>query len=189
MSPPATRRTTSRSARPDERGSRRATRQLEAIGAPPHLDSKQFTTRVRWASNFGGVATNETHGSLVRELLVSLVRSTDYTAADIVRTVRGVSATQAALLREIANIDLVRTLPRVDVPVVIAQGRHDRVAPGDAAERYAGCLQAPTKHLVWFEHSAHTPHLEEPDKFRDLLLQVRAGRLALASSSESGRQS
>ena len=34
-------------------------------------------------------------------------------------------------------------------------------------------LQAPSKRLVWFENSAHTPHLEEPGKFRDLLLEVR----------------
>ena len=172
-----------------QRHNRRAIRQLEAIGPPPHLKGKQFATRVRWASNFGGVATNETYGSIVRELLASLVRSPDYTAADVIRTVRGITATQAALLDEIANMDLVRTLPRIDVPVVMAQGRHDKVAPGEAAERYAGGLQAPAKQFVWFEHSAHTPHLEEPDKFRDLLMQVRAGQLAQTSDIETGGQS
>jgi pimeloyl-ACP methyl ester carboxylesterase len=172
-----------------ERHNRRATRQLEAIGTPPHLNSKQFATRVRWAGNFGGVATNEKYGSIVRELLTSLVRSPDYTAADVIRTVRGITATQAALLDEIASMDLVRTLPSIDVPVVMAQGRHDQVAPGEAAERYASSLQAPSKQLVWFEHSAHTPHLEEPDKFRDLLMQVRTGHLADAADSQSGGQS
>ena len=61
-----------------ERGNRRATRQLEAIGAPPHLDSKQFATRVRWAATFGGVTTGETYATLSRGLLASLVRSPDY---------------------------------------------------------------------------------------------------------------
>jgi len=82
------------------------------------------------------------------------------------------------LLPEIATVDLVGTLPRIDVPVVMAQGRLDQVAPGDAAERYVSSLQAPSKELVWFEHSAHTPHLEEPDKFRGLLMRVRADQLA-----------
>ena len=81
-----------------QRGHRRATRQLQAIGPPPHLTSKQFTTRVRWATNFGGVTTGETYGTLARGLLASLVRSPDYPAADVIRTVRGISATQAALL-------------------------------------------------------------------------------------------
>jgi proline iminopeptidase len=163
-----------------QRGNQRATRQLEAIGPPPHLNSKQFATRVRWATNFGGVATNESYGSLVRGLLASLVRSPDYSAGDVIRTVRGISATQAALLPELANMDLARTLPRLDVPIVMVQGRLDQVAPGEAAQRYADSLNAPSKQLVWFENSAHTPHLEEPDKFRELLMRVRAGRLANA---------
>ena len=161
-----------------QRGSRRAIRQLEAIGPPPHLTPKQFATRVRWATNFGGVTSNETYATLVRGLLASLVRSPDYSAADIFRTVRGISATQAALLPELASMDLAAALPRIDVPVVLVQGRHDQVAPGAATQRYADLLQAPDKQLVWFESSAHTPHLEEPDKFRDQLLRVRDSQLA-----------
>jgi len=159
-----------------QRGRRRATRQLEAIGPPPHLTSKQFGTRVRWATNFGGVTSNETYATLARGLLASMVRSPDYSAADIIRTVHGIGATQAALLPELARLDLAVALPRIDVPVVMVQGRHDQVAPGTAAERYASLLQAPGKQLVWFENSAHTPHLEEPGKFRDLLLEVRDGQ-------------
>jgi pimeloyl-ACP methyl ester carboxylesterase len=108
-----------------QRGHRRATRQLQAIGPPPHLTSRQFGTRVRWATNFGGVTTGETYGTLARRLLASLVRSPDYPAADVIRTVRGITATQAALLAELAALDLARTVPRLDVPVVLVQGRRD----------------------------------------------------------------
>jgi pimeloyl-ACP methyl ester carboxylesterase len=163
-----------------ERGNRRAIRQLEAIGPPPHLDGKQFATRVRWATTFGGVSTNETYGSLVRGLLASLIRSSDYSAGDVLRTVRGVTATQAALLPELASMDLVRDLPRIDVPVIMAQGRLDHVAPGDAAQRYFDALTAPSKQLVWFESSAHTPQLEEPERFRNLLTAARARQLTTA---------
>jgi pimeloyl-ACP methyl ester carboxylesterase len=160
-----------------QRGNRRATRQLTAIGPPPHLSAKQFSTRARWAANFGGVTRNETFGSLVRGLIASLVRSSDYSIGDVVRTVRGISTPPAALLDEIANLDLIRTLPRVDVPVVFAQGRLDQVASVDALQRYAHAVEAPRKHLAWFERSAHTPQLDEPEKFRDLVLQVRDDRL------------
>jgi pimeloyl-ACP methyl ester carboxylesterase len=161
-----------------ERGKRRATRQLEAIGPPPHLAGKQFATRVRWATTFGGVSTTETYGSLVRGLLTSLIRSSDYSTADVVRTLRGVTKTQAALLPELAGMDLTRDLPRIDVPVVMAQGRLDHVAPGDAAQQYFDALTAPSKQLVWFENSAHTPQLEEPERFRDLLMAARVSQLA-----------
>jgi proline iminopeptidase len=155
------------------RANTRALRQLEAIGPPPHLDAKQFGTRVRWASNFGGVTRDETYGDVVRGLLSSLLRSPDYSIGDVLRTVRGITSTQAALLPELATLDLVRSLPRLEVPIVMVQGRLDQVAPSAAAERYANSLDAPSKELVWFEDSAHTPHLEEPEKFRELLMRVR----------------
>jgi pimeloyl-ACP methyl ester carboxylesterase len=163
-----------------ERGNRRAIRQLEAIGAPPHLKSKQFSTRVRWATNFGGVTTHETYGSLARQLLTSMVRSPDYSAGDIIRTIRGMAMTQAALLSDLASMDLTRSVARLEVPVVLVQGRLDQVAPGEATERFAASLEAPRKQLVWFEHSAHTPQFEEPEKFRDLLMRIRAKQPAEA---------
>jgi pimeloyl-ACP methyl ester carboxylesterase len=158
------------------RGDRRAITQLEAIGPPPHTTAKQFTIRARWVTNFGGVSATETFNGILRTLLVSLVRSPDYSAADVVRTLRGISATTAALLPELASTDLVRTVPRLDVPIVLAQGRLDQVAPGEAAQRFHDSLTAASKQLVWFEKSAHTPHLEEPAKFRELLIDVTAGQ-------------
>ena len=157
------------------RNNRRALRQLEAIGPPPHLEPKQFATRARWTANFGGVRTGHTYSSMARGLLASLLRSPDYSLADTVRALRGITAAQAALVPELAALDLTRTLPRLDTPIVMAQGRHDQVAPPSAAERYAGLLEAPHKQLVWFERSAHMPHLEEPGRFRQLLAQVRSG--------------
>jgi pimeloyl-ACP methyl ester carboxylesterase len=87
-------------------------------------------------------------------------------------------ASQAALLPQLATTDLVRTVPRLDVPIVMAQGRLDQVAPGEAAQRFHDSLTAPSKQLVWFESSAHMPHLEEPAKFRDLLMNVTASQIA-----------
>jgi pimeloyl-ACP methyl ester carboxylesterase len=153
---------------------RRAIRQLEKVGPPPHLDAKQFATRARWASNFGGVRTNANYNAEVRTLLLSLLRSPDYSVADVIRTVRGITTTQAALLPQLATTDLVRTLPRLDVPIVFAQGRLDQVAPGETTQRFHDSLTAPSKTLVWFEKSAHSPHLEEPEKFRDMLIKIRA---------------
>jgi pimeloyl-ACP methyl ester carboxylesterase len=112
---------------------------------------------------------------MVRSLLVSLLRSPDYSLADAVRTFRGITAAQAALLPELAALDLRHAFPRLNSPIVMVQGRHDQVAPASSAERYAELLEAPSKQLIWFEHSAHMPHLEEPERLRGLLAQVRLG--------------
>ena len=160
------------------RGNRRAIRQLNKIGPPPHLAGKQFSTRARWVANFGGVTANATSNTITRTLLTSLLRSRDYSIADLIRTFAGFFTSLTALLPQLANTDLVATMPRLDVPIVLAQGRNDQVAPGQATQRFYNSLAAPSKQLVWFENSAHTPQYDEPAKFRDLLLKVKANHLA-----------
>ena len=157
------------------RQNRRAVRQLTAIGPAPHLTPEGFATRGRWAINFGGVRIGQTYNSMARGLLASLLRSPDYSLADAVRAIRGITATTAAVLPELEALDLTDTLPRLDCPVVMVQGRHDQVAPASAAERYAELLTAPSKQFVWFEHSAHMPQLDEPGRFREVLAKVRLG--------------
>jgi pimeloyl-ACP methyl ester carboxylesterase len=162
-----------------ERHNSRAVRQLESIGPPPHGSGKAFRTRARWAMNFGGVSRDATFGSSIRSLLNSMIRSPDYSTGDLVRTVRGIAASQAALLPQLADTDLVRSVPHLDVPLVLAQGRLDQVAPAASAQRFYDTVSAPTKQLIWFEKSAHTPHLDEPDKFRDVLVDVAAAQRRL----------
>jgi pimeloyl-ACP methyl ester carboxylesterase len=161
-----------------QRGNRRAVRQLEKIGPPPHLDVKRFNTRARWAINFGGVTAGKSYFDLLRTLLGSLIRSRDYSIADALRTVRGITASQAALLPQLAATDLVSTMPSLAVPIVLAQGRLDQVAPGECAQRLYDSITAPSKRLVWFEKSAHTPQFDEPEAFRRLLVDVKAAHLA-----------
>lgn len=155
------------------RKNHRAVRQLKAIGPPPHPEPEGFATRVRWAANFGGTRSGHTYNSMARGLLVSLLRSPDYSLADAVRAIRGITATQAALLPELEALDLTDTLTCLNCPIVMVQGRNDQVAPASCAERYAELLKAPSKQLVWFEHSAHMPHLEEHERFRELFAKVR----------------
>jgi pimeloyl-ACP methyl ester carboxylesterase len=156
------------------RDNRRAVRQLLLIGPPPHLTGRRFRTQARWAVDFGGVSAHATYRGLMGALLRSLVRSPDYSVAGALRALRGIPASQAALLPELAVTDLVRSVPHLDVPVVLVQGRLDQVAPGAATQRFHDSLTAPRKRLVWFDESAHTPHLEEPERFRALLGELRA---------------
>ena len=120
---------------------------------------------------------------MLRELLMSLLRSPDYSVADVIRTLRGITTTQAALVPQLANTDLVQQVPRLQIPIVMVQGRLDQVAPGAAAERLCDSIAAPRKELVWFERSAHTPHFEEPEKFREVLMAVRRWSTSDRSSS------
>ena len=68
------------------------------------------------------VWTGHTYNSMARGLLASLLRSPDYSLADAVRAIRGITATQAALLPELAALDLTDTLTRLHSPIVMVQG-------------------------------------------------------------------
>ncbi len=60
---------------------------------------------------------------------------------------------------------------RVEVPLVFLLGRHDYTVPSPVAAEWLEEVQAPSKELVWFEHSAHMPMFEEPGLFFAALLR------------------
>jgi pimeloyl-ACP methyl ester carboxylesterase len=61
----------------------------------------------------------------------------------------------------------------LEVPVFFFLGRHDYTTPGSIAADWLRQVKAPRKELVWFEHSAHLPFIEEPGRMLQHLLEVR----------------
>lgn len=78
----------------------------------------------------------------------------------------------------LADWDVVPRLGEIGVPTLVTSGRADLVPPPLAAALYRGI---PRSEWVVFEHSAHVPHLEEPQHY----LEVLDGFLARA---EAGAQ-
>ena len=72
---------------------------------------------------------------------------------------------------------------KLAVPLILFEGRHDRNVNSEVAAAWFDTVEAPEKHLVWFEHSAHIPMTEEPGKF--LLSLVRFAR-PIAEKAGSG---
>jgi len=161
---------------------RRALRELIALGAPPHTNGKQFMTRVKWVSNFGGVDRRKTFWGLFRDNLRQLWKSPRYSVAEVLGALNGMRATQERLVPAFEGFNLMnRPLP-VQTPVTVFQGRHDIAAPPRLAVSLAERLNA---RLVWFENSAHTPHHEEPERFREELLRF-VSSVASSPSIRSG---
>lgn len=65
--------------------------------------------------------------------------------------------------------DLAERVDQVDIPVYFFIGRHDHTASYDLAHDYLLRLHAPVKGFYTFEHSAHSPLFEEPQRARDIL--------------------
>src|SRR5208283_2191686 len=157
------------------RGDRRAQRQLQAIGAPPHDTSKRFLTRVRWVTAYGGIHRGRGFIGLLWANVWGLLASPHYSIPEAVQALRAIERTQGRMLAHLQHFDLRRIVSRVEVPIAFFQGRHDFATPPELVARYVDALDAPRgKSLVWFEASAHMPHYEEPARFREALLRALA---------------
>ena len=77
-----------------------------------------------------------------------------------------------AFSRNQPGYDLVDRLPEIQVPVLVTVGRHDWITPLEASQELAAGL--PNSELVVFEHSGHSPQLEE----QPLYLQTVRGFLS-----------
>lgn len=77
-----------------------------------------------------------------------------------------------AFSRNQPEYDLVDRLKEIQVPVLVTVGRHDWITPLEASEELAAHL--PNSELVVFEHSGHSPQLEE----QALYLQTVRGFLS-----------
>jgi L-proline amide hydrolase len=66
----------------------------------------------------------------------------------------------------LAKWDISSRLAEIQCPVLVVSGRHDLVPPAAVAALYRGI---PSSEWVVFEHSAHVPHLEEPQRYLEVL--------------------
>lgn len=66
----------------------------------------------------------------------------------------------------LADWDVVARLGEITCPTLVVSGRHDLVTPLMAATLYQGI---PRSEWVVFEYSAHVPHLEEPQRYLEVL--------------------
>jgi proline iminopeptidase len=137
-------------------------KRLQEIGTPPHETAAQVLAMERLTDKYGGVF----HRKLNRTWLV--VRGTFgglVTPWEIRRFIHANKVSLEAMNDELLNLDLRRSVTKVDVPVLFFLGRYDRHTEAQLAGRYFDALQAPTKRLIWFENSAHNIPFEEPDLF------------------------
>ncbi len=146
-------------------GNADAIRELEAIApyANPGqiVPIKDLYIQRKWVGLYGGVMAyrrdNSADSALAR-------LSPDYNDQEIRRIWEGNEFATPYLLPELVALDLT-TIHKLGVPLILFEGRHDRNVNSEVAAAWFDTVDAPEKHLVWFEHSAHIPMTEEPGKF------------------------
>jgi proline iminopeptidase len=165
-------------------GNAEAERELDAIApyaAPGKIiPIKDLYVQRKWVGFYGGVMAYRT-GNSTESALAQL--SPDYSDEEIRRIWEGNRFATPYLLPELVTLDFSET-HRFAVPVILLEGRHDSNVNSEVTAAWFEKVEAPEKHLVWFEHSAHMPMTEEPGKFLLSLLRFarpiaeRAGDIA-----------
>jgi len=110
------------------------------------------------------------HEAVVRQVIADLLL-TDPPPEDVEEMVRNTMLTPplagARMLEDHGVIDWRDMLETITIPTLVCVGRFDRNAPLPAAEHVADAV--PHGRLVVFEHSAHVPFYEEPERFNQVL--------------------
>jgi len=150
-----------------------AERGLERLGAPLHRGRGRGLFTSQWrALRSGGLFHDKGRWGVYTRAMFA---SPTYSLLDVLAYPLGVALSVRALWEEVLNVDLYRDVPRLEVPFLSLMGRFDTVTPRVLAEEYFEGLSAPEKQFVWFERSAHCPHLEEPEAVGRVLAEALLG--------------
>ncbi len=155
-----------------ERGDDKTIATLEANGKPPYYGSDVTWKSAAYLQYLSAVMASNpeiTNGgyNTFRDLFAG-----EYGIFDKINFFRGIVNTFNHVYPQLYDIDLRDGYTESTVPVYFFIGRHDVNAPVSLTEEYYEMLDAPEKELVWFEHSGHSPWINESELFVRELLRV-----------------
>jgi pimeloyl-ACP methyl ester carboxylesterase len=124
-----------------------------------------------------GIGTTHGMKSVITGIFLPSLACRDYTLMEKINMWRGKSRSGASILWDKMLVtDLTRQVLKLDIPVYFFHGIYDYTVSYILAKDYFNKLQAPIKGFYSFEHSAHSPLFEEPEKMQRILkLEVLAG--------------
>jgi pimeloyl-ACP methyl ester carboxylesterase len=157
----------------EKAGDKKALAILDRVGPPEKGLYKGgfegLMAQRRIMMKYGGYSPSAAKRSYFRSMVIPMFFSGEYSLPDLVGLVKGYRYVLTAMWPEVALTDFPKTCTRFKVPYFIFDGVLDRNTPAALVEDYFNQIQAPVKELVWFEHSAHNPMGDEPERFKALL--------------------
>jgi len=148
---------------------RQSARRVGDQNAIKELEEKGSSVRETLLFKFGG----EIHSAKsFTPLLLTGLAAPEYSLRDARNIPKGVSLYSKYFIYNSISGELMDAITQVDVPVYFFTGRYDYTDPYTLTELYFSKINAPQKHIVWFEESAHFPFYEEPAAFTEQMREV-----------------
>ncbi len=159
-------------AQAEQQGLPKVAAQLQKIGEPPYRTRREE----RLVNSLTKAMQPDLPRAMTRLRYVYLgLQSPYYSVEDDINLVRGLKFSGRELEADIWGRSLLKCVPEIDVAVYLFAGRYDTVVSAPLEKFYFEKLRAPRgKHFIWFEHSDHILHLEEPGRFQKELLHILA---------------
>lgn len=145
---------------------------LEANGPPPYTDVLHYEAALSHLMEvhpYDHSANSEGSGEMSENLLVE-----EYTLLEQVHVLGATLDVFAVLYPQLQDIDFRTQATSLEVPVYLAQGRHEAPGRQVLAQEWFEQLRAPSKDLTWFDTSGHRPLWQQPAEFHDLMTAVLA---------------
>ncbi len=150
-----------------------AVRELEEIGPPPY-SREQLGVQRKWLFQFGGEVYGETNNTRYLLGLAGLhLSAPEYSLGDVINMIRGNNLSGELMWDDLMATDLPQQAPALELPVYFVTGCYDYVTVFEKVEEYYNLLEAPSKELIWFERSAHSPIFEQPDQFAAVMKRIK----------------
>lgn len=144
---------------------KKAIKDLEKIGRPVGglykggIDA--LMVQRNYMTKFGG-GTYKGRDNIYDSLLKPFFKSGEYKVIpDLYRYYKGCFYCLEQLWEDIARLEFDKSVKKLDVPVYLFQGDHDKNTPTVLARKWFDDLEAPYKEYVPFHESAHSPINEE----------------------------
>jgi pimeloyl-ACP methyl ester carboxylesterase len=166
-----------------ESGNNKMVRKLEA--APVSMNGgtpAKYLALRDMAMHSLGIGTTHRMESVITGIFLPSLTCREYTLLEKVNMWRGKSRSGVSCLwNTMLTTDLSLQVSGLAVPVYFFEGIFDYTCSYSEAKLYFNNLKAPIKGFYTFNQSAHSPHLEEPSKMREIMLKdVLAGTNSLA---------
>jgi pimeloyl-ACP methyl ester carboxylesterase len=117
-----------------------------------------------------GIGTTHDMKSVISGIFLPSLIYPEYTLIEKVNMWRGKSRSGISILwADILATDLSSQVPELKLPVYFFEGIYDYTCSYTEAKSYFEKLKAPIKGFYTFEHSAHSPLFEEPEKMKHIL--------------------
>ena len=148
--------------------------QLLAIGNPPYKKPEHWGLQRQVLHDNGGILWNKTNDEYLAFTQEHVANFKPYTQEDKNTYMLGYQKSVPALFGEILMTDI-SNLTSFKVPVYFMLGQHDYTVVSSLGKAYFSSVSAPKKQLFLFENSAHSPHIEEAEKYPDIMLAILKG--------------